>query len=119
MIRPRSMHQCICDRRFHEAKHLRQHEQKCQAVKDHDQKLFATISGQSASTSSHKRHHELVDHEVDDSDRFMGGARRKKQSRKGDGGPEAGPSSGNALDVGLIHSEVTVRTTNSYLTKHQ
>lgn len=112
-------HRCICDRTFREAKHLRQHEQKCQAVKDHDQKLFATISGQSASTSGHKRHHELVDHEVDDSDRFMGGARRKKQSRKEDGRPEAGPSSGNALDVGLMHSEVTVRTSNSYLTKHQ
>lgn len=113
------MHQCICDRKFREAKHLRQHEQKCQAVKEHDQKLFATISGQSASTSSNKRHHELVDHEADDSDRFMGGARRKKQLRKGDGRLEAGPSSGDALDVGLIHSEVTVRMSNSYLTKYQ
>jgi hypothetical protein len=94
---------------------------KCQAVKDHDRKLFATISEQSAGTStlSNKPHHKLMDQDSeDDSARFIGGARRKKKSQNIDSDEtiRAGPPSLAQAGVGFNRSAVTVRSSNIYLT---
>jgi len=75
--------------------------------------VFASISEQSTATSSSKRPHEFIDHDLeeDDSNRFMGGARRKKKSQKLDGAIEAGPSHSSDVaqaDVGLNHNVVRI-----------